>query len=298
MSDNKYLKGDPFVNRVRITGTLTTRSPLHVGTGQLSAYTETTKEGKEEQRKKAMIITDHRGKPLIPGSSLRGVMRHWLLQILQGMGDTWASFPNRDTLQDVNQADQIEVMRESFSWLELLFGTTFNAGKIEVWDTECLTGEIDAPDSLLHWNKKNLTYVSTSVVIDPETGTAKEQLLYNSELVPRGVQFRITITGQNLSDTELGLVLLALKGFNSQIYPIRVGARSGRGYGLMEFKLEKIYYLGKDDAATWIAGLINSLDDSEKAEDAGYFALPELDSQKQTTLLQQAKQALLQAMEA
>ena len=34
------------------------------------------------------IITDHRGKPLIPGSTLRGVLRNWLLTVLEGVGDT------------------------------------------------------------------------------------------------------------------------------------------------------------------------------------------------------------------
>ncbi|RMD64597.1 hypothetical protein D6833_04205 [Candidatus Parcubacteria bacterium] len=297
MTNHRYLKGDPFVNRVRITGKLTTCSPLHIGTGTLEDYEVETKEGKKETRKKATIVTDHLGKPLIPGSSLRGVMRHWLLQVLRPVNAQWASFPDRDNLLEENQQTQIEKARSEFSWLELLFGTAFNAGKIEVWDAACQTGNLQAPDGLLHWNPTRLTYIATSVVIDPETGTAKEKLLYNFELVPPGVEFQVNITGQNLSPIELGLLLLALKGFNSQIYPIRLGARGGRGFGHMQWAMGEVYYLGRDKVSNWIEGLIQRLDDSTAAEDAGFFALPKLDAAAQDKLVKDAKAALLQAMQ-
>lgn len=289
----KLLKGDPFVNRIRITGTLTTLSPLHIGTGE----DRIIQDRNGEDRKVSEIIRDHRGKPMIPGSSLRGVMRHWLLQVLQGISPRLASFPDRDDLLELSQDKQIEEIRKKFSWLELLFGTTLNAGKIEVWDGMCLTTQLRGPaDDLVKWDPERLTYIDTSVAIDPETGTALDKLLYKADVVPPGVRFEITISGQNLSDEELGLVLLALKGFNSKVYPIRVGARSARGYGRMQFDMGDIYYLAEKDVANWMKDMLQGLDAEGEAE-AGYFALPKLDAEAQAALIKQAKQALLANME-
>jgi len=288
----KLLKGDPFVNRIRINGTLTTLSPLHIGTGEARSI-----QIDGEDRQVSTIIRDHRGKPLLPGSSLRGVMRHWLLHVLQGIHPDWAIFPDRSELLELSQQEQIEAIRKQFSWLELLFGTTMNAGKIEVWDGVCITDQLQGPtDELIGWEQDRLTYVDTSVAIDPETGTALEKLLYKADVVPPGVRFAFTITGQNLSDEELGLILLALKGFNSEIYPIRVGARSARGYGLMRFEMGDVYYLGRDDAAAWIEAMLQSLDEKGEGE-AGYFALPKLDADAQARLIHQAKTALLKSWE-
>ena len=288
--DARLLKGDPFVNRIRISGKLTTASPLHIGTGASRPYDDNG-----EERKITTILTDHRGKPLIPGSTLRGVMRHWLLHTLHGVNHQWATMSDHAELLEQPQSKQIESVRNDFSWLELLFGTPFNAGKIEVWDATCKTGDLENPDTLLQWDGKKLIYVDTSVVIDPETGTARDQLLYKSEIVPPGVEFELNITGQNLADTEIGLILLALKGFNSEIYPIRVGARSGRGYGRMKFTLEHVYLLDREGVQAWIESLLESLD-KEGASDTGYYALPKLTKKRQVELLQQAKKALKTAM--
>ena len=87
------LKGDTFLNRYRITGTLKTVSPMHIGTGEERPMVFHTEEEMEKIREKtgkipsiSTIITDHRGKPLIPGSTLRGVLRNWMLTVLEGIG--------------------------------------------------------------------------------------------------------------------------------------------------------------------------------------------------------------------
>ena len=79
----KTLKGETFVNRYRFTGTLKTRSPLHIGTGEASADVYSPAEKKrllEDKKLKKVpdvstVLRDFSGKPLIPGSTLRGVMR-------------------------------------------------------------------------------------------------------------------------------------------------------------------------------------------------------------------------------
>ncbi len=309
---DKFLKGDTFFNRIRFTGTLTTLSPLHIGTGITSKSRvsrvpkgagkdapadrkEPAKEAPKDTRPEvALVMKDFDSKPLLPGSSLRGVMRHWLHSVLVGFGDEWAyrrDFEAGD-LQGLDQSDQIDLVREEFSWLELLFGTPFHEGKVEVWDAPCKTPSLKAPDKLLDWHEKSLTYVDTSVAIDPETGTALDKLLYSTEIAPKGLDFEFNLVGQNLSDLEIGLILLALQGFNSEILPISIGARTGRGYGRMRFKPGPVYALRDTNLKAWVTGLLGQ-GDSLTAGPAGYYVLPQLSGEDQAALVAKAKATLL-----
>jgi CRISPR type III-B/RAMP module RAMP protein Cmr6 len=299
----RLLKGDPFLNRYRFTGTLTTCSPLHIGTGTTLAPQVAEKRSKsdaENPSEVSSVIKDYRGKPLIPGSALRGVMRHWLFSILlAGFGDEWAFLRKYDDarMSSISQKEQIEIVRQEFSWLELLFGTPLHEGKIEVWDASCKTGTIPSTDNLLGWDKDSLTYIDTSVAINPATGTALENLLYNVEVVPPGVEFEFNLVGQNLANEEIGLVLLALQGFNSRIYPIQVGGRTGRGYGRLTFTAGPVYGLREENLKQWVTQTLNNYESADKKESiegentAGYFALPKLTQTEQQELIAAAKAA-------
>ncbi len=313
--DNKTLKGEGLQNRYRITGKLVTVSPLHVGAGGEREITDPPRRPRPrraeapspqeapETHTASTVMKDASGKPSIPGSALKGVMRHWLLNVFQGLGDDWATHrpaSEYGELANLGQEEQIERVR-TFSWLEVLFGTPLHEGKVEVWDAACLTEGMSAPDSLLRWDEKSLTYIDTSVAIEPETGTAVEHLLYQSEVVPPGVTFELNVVAQNLSEIELGMVLLALKGFNSTIYPVRVGARGGRGYGRLRFEPGPVYALRNEgEIVGWIRGTIEGLDAAGEAEDkpgaAGYYALPKLDEEEQKRLIAQVKQQFSKAL--
>ena len=337
----KLLKGSTFKNRYRITGQLKTLSPLHIGTGEESetrmgkaaqdapqeekkppkkaggssvasefaAFMGITDDEEKKPPKKkdvipkvSTVIKDAYGKPFIPGSSLRGVMRHWLLHVLRGISPRWAmdlDVTTERTLLDLGQEEQIDKIVDEFSLLQLMFGTSFNAGKIEVWDANCVTQSLDVANSPLKWDKQSLTYVDTSVAIDPNTGTALDRLLYQTEVVPQGVVFDLNIVGQNLSEEEVGLLLLALQGFNSAIYPIRIGARNGRGYGRVEFIPGDIYCLDDGQMSNWIQESIQGLSfehgnqpGASLTGNAGYFGLPKMDLSRQQALIDAVKTKL------
>jgi CRISPR/Cas system CSM-associated protein Csm3 (group 7 of RAMP superfamily) len=251
----------------------------------------------EEEVEVSTIITDHRGKPLIPGSALRGVLRNWLLTVLEGVGSQWAKERNYDGegLLDLDQDKQIQTVKETFSHLELMFGTPLNAGKIEVWDATCCTGDLQAVgDKLLGWDSKRLTYVDTSVAIDPARGVAKDKLLYKADIVPPGVNFEFNLVAQNLSEEELGLILMALDGFNSRIYPIQIGARGGRGYGRMNFKIDSIYQLDRQGVKKWLKE--NLLAAGTETQPSGYFGLPRLTDAEQKQKINSVKDKLAKSM--
>ena len=99
------LKGDEFLNRYRIEGTLTTTSPLHIGTGE--ARTESLPEDQsrpDEEHHVDEIARDWRGLPYLPGSALRGVLRHYLWHIFHGFGRAIAPDPNQAAPENQEKA--------------------------------------------------------------------------------------------------------------------------------------------------------------------------------------------------
>ena len=112
------------------------------------------------------------------------------------------------------------------------------------------------------------------------------------------MKFDFNLVAQNLSDLEIGLILLAFQGLNSSIYPIRVGARNGRGYGRVKFEMTKIYSLKKDGLKAWTDGLLDSYETDQSPETAGYYALPLLEKKEQDQLIKDAVAQVKNQIEA
>jgi CRISPR/Cas system CSM-associated protein Csm3 (group 7 of RAMP superfamily) len=318
MSERNLLKGDDFLNRYRIEGTLTTQSPLHIGDGgedenrgpekkqkgEAKKQKDPEKEEQKDPVRTSTVVTDWENKAVIPGSSLKGAMRNYLLQIFSSVhGGMETDDPdvmaacrdyNEWSKKFQNQNDQICAMRVKASILERLFGTPFAAGKTDFWDGECITeikdGGMFAPKRPPFLDKKRRTCVYQSVAIDPETGTALEKKLYHFEAVPPGVSFKITICGQNLVYVELGMILFALNAFNSEIWPLTLGGMGGRGFGRMNFKLEQICFLGKNDLSQWVK-------DAAQKNHAGYLGLKKLEKDEQEKHIVHFKECFLNGLE-
>ncbi|MEE4355055.1 MAG: RAMP superfamily CRISPR-associated protein [Desulfococcaceae bacterium] len=314
----RLLKGDNFCNRYRIEGILTTRSPFHLGNGDTVRRRGLNKDGKEgiqtrgtagsgskEQAAKkqepvdvSAITVDYRGQPVIPGSSLKGALRNYLLDIcLASRQEGLAADLNYDELIRTKeklkkQKGQIEFARDEISVLERLFGTPFAEGKTEVWDGECISPPPELPPAIRNpekppfWDSERMTFVDQSVAIDPETGTAVDKKLYHYEVVPPGISFRINISGQNLVRAETGMLLFGLYAFNSEIWPLTLGAMSGRGFGHFDFHLENVYHLPKSDVGKWIRKALEN-------DHAGYMSLKCLPQKEQDDYIKEFKKMFL-----
>jgi CRISPR/Cas system CSM-associated protein Csm3 (group 7 of RAMP superfamily) len=125
------------------------------------------------------------------------------------------------------------------------------------------------------WDEKLCSYIVKSVAIDPLTGAAEPNKLYNFEVVPSGAKFGVVLTGQNLEKHELGFVLFGLSGFDSTLFPLTIGAMAGRGFGRMSFEVTEICCLTntKDDIKKW-AELV------QVGEKAGYDCLKDFKIEK------------------
>ncbi|MCA9396182.1 MAG: hypothetical protein KC649_03340 [Candidatus Omnitrophica bacterium] len=268
-----HFKGDDFVNLYSISAEITTKSPLHIGTGETYQESPGDKSSKDDKKipQIAQIDRDFNNLPYIPGSAIRGVVRHYLLNIFSCFGTTIAQDPDYDKLNHfriMKQDDQVKYMETQASLLEQLFGTPFCESKIEFWDAHLLPSQTVTQSSYAAkgWNASRMSYVVRSVAIDPVTGAAEENKLYSFDVAPTGLKFSMHVVGRNLSDAEVGFLLLGLRGFNSSLYPLTIGAMSGRGFGRMNFKLNGIYKVDKTGLPQWLSKISQS-------GDAGYGAL-------------------------
>lgn len=298
MSDN-LLKGDRFQNRYRLEGKITTRSPFHLGSGSIT-HRQGLLNKEEEPVDINAIATGLNNRPVIPGSSLRGALRNYLLQVFSsgGPGIAWDQDYKdlvRTTPDLQKQKAQIDFMRTQASMLERLFGTPFAEGKIEVWDGECTTTNLSVDPSIASrdkppfWDPTRMTYVAKSIAIEPGARVVLEQRLFHYEVVPPGVSFKITLAGQNLTDMELGMILFGLEAFNSKIWPLTLGADEGTGFGKFQFELSKVYRLKRSDLSAWVASALQH-------GHAGYHGLEELPTQQAGNIIKNAKNVLRSTM--
>lgn len=313
MADQLWLKGDDFKNRYIIKGILTTQSPFHLGNGaevkRDGLYEEVPKspeypEGKKPVRINA-IDTDWENKPRIPGSSIRGALRGYLLNVFEQFSGTVARCSDiaayreyeDPKMKEKKQPQQIKFMRDEASHLERLFGTVFTESKIEVQDailgmSDVTTIKFGDSKHAPYWDKSRLTYIETGVAIDPKTHTAIEKKLYHFEAVPPGVSFGLTITGQNLDPLELGMLIFGLEALNSEIWPLTLGSMSGSGFGRFHFKQGDIHLLKKENLKAWVKQATAA--DSIKA---GYNALDKLGKAEADKLIEAFKNHLKMALE-
>lgn len=245
-----------FQTRWRITGTLTTQTPLHIGSG---TTTDVHKKLKVDDKvvKVTAIALDGQGKPYIPGSTLKGNLRAWL----------------QTRVQNINL-------------LNTIFGSGVEAekeesqgGKAEFWNA-LIENSLEIPKNPpSNWHQERQVGVEVGVTIERTTRTAREKKLFHREIVPPGVSFQVCITGKGLNEDEVALLLAGLNGFNNEQQRISLGSNNAQNKGLMQWNLKKIEQLDGKDTKKWLA---------QGAPGMWYSALQPLNPAQQAALLQKS----------
>jgi len=243
-----------FQTRWRITGTLTTLTPLHIGSGTSTDVHEKLKV-EEEAVKVTAIAIDGRGKPYIPGSTLKGNLRAWLQTRTTCSGLLNNVFGNGDEEKGIES----------------------QGGKAEFWNV-LIKDTLESPQHPpSYWHQERQVGVEVGVTIDRVTRTAREQKLFHREMVPPGVGFEVRITGKDLNEDEVALLLAGLNGFHDE--QISLGSNNAQNQGVMDWKLQEIERLDEATTQNWIAegalGMWNS-------------ALQPLNKTQQDSLLQKS----------
>ena len=197
----------------KITGILVNETPLRIGVGR------------EPPIGAPVDIAVYRvnGKPIIPGSSLKGVFRSFIESIAASMGfkvhDPW----DRQAIED-------EARNNDFCIVCGIFGNTELASHVRVYDAEPLN--------------EARTFTKTGIGIDREFGGVKPGNLFNEELVCPRLEWsfkmdvyniRLFLTPIDEGEDRRGRILRVLLD-TLMSTGISVGARKSVGCGLIKLK--------------------------------------------------------------
>lgn len=217
-------------NRVRLSGTLVFQTAFHLGTGN---------EG--ESGTDMSVLLDHAGKPLLPGSSLKGVFRSTTERLCHFLGASTCFLDRhhatcaggnqklaKDCLNDLHNAKsekEIEsILDENLCDVCKLFGSSLAKGKVFFQDSPCKSwaGVLERRDG---------------VGIDRDSGTAVPNVKYDYDVVPANAAFDFLMQAENLTEKEERLLQLTFVEWTNEVH---LGGMTTRGFGAA--KLEKPEY--------------------------------------------------------
>jgi CRISPR/Cas system CSM-associated protein Csm3 (group 7 of RAMP superfamily) len=215
-----------FKMRWRIEGTLTTKSPLHIGSGEIITHKE---KGSKENTEfdVAAVISDHGKCACIPGAALKGSLRSWLSKNVVENHHIEDLFGKEAATQDLG-----------------------SGGKAEFHDALMKT-KLSHDPPLSYWDHDHQTYVEVMNAVNRETGTAADKHLIHSECVPAGVGFGVVITGV-MNEDDVAFLLGAMAGFNREKKPVRLGADTASGKGSLVWKPGRVSCMDREHVKEWI----------------------------------------------
>lgn len=216
------------VIRVEITVELGT--PLHIGGNNADALGETD-----------LPIIRMGGKPFIPGSSIKGVLRSASERLIGHFHDyTTCSLDNGGCSQDREKKEKIRLILEDDNQSE--------ADKYrEIYQLLCSTcrtygsGSIASKVRVEHVVLDGEVVIRDGIRIDRDTGTVAAKAKFDYEYIEpvQGKEFTIVIEGENLDSENEFVLALGLVQIKQNM--LRLGGLQARGLGEIKYKRGEVY---------------------------------------------------------
>jgi CRISPR-associated protein Csm3 len=227
--------------RVKISGKLTFETAFHIGSG---------KEG--ELATNMGILKEPDGRPILPGSSLKGSFRSFTERMAGHLGLTCCLLDSKlsgincvsyeEYRKQVNEEFQkLKNESDKLDWLSKhtcdvcnLFGSPMQASRIYFSD-----GYLDIDT----WARA--VQIRDGVCIDRDSETARHGAKYDFEVVPGGASFFITIDIENPTDKDLAMVESTFIEWESGF---RLGGFTSRGLGRVRLVDREVYQVDYTNA--------------------------------------------------
>ncbi|HEY9867743.1 MAG TPA: CRISPR-associated RAMP protein Csx7 [Candidatus Obscuribacterales bacterium] len=201
------------------------------------------------------VVRDAAGKPYIPGSSIKGVLRSYVESVLRAMGGEKAACdalnfdrccirPGKRRSNDgVYLSDLIDRCDRDERRL---------AAEIEkasclvcaVFGSQAMASHVTFSDMPVE-NWFGQYQVRNGVSIDRDSGRAAEGKLYDFEVVPAGTRFRFRAVLENGDDWKRGVLSLALSALENA--SVSIGGASSRGLGILRLEALELRLIGSPD---------------------------------------------------
>jgi CRISPR-associated RAMP protein (TIGR02581 family) len=243
-----------FESRLVLWGRLMTTTALRIGAGRSLEPTGTD----------LPVLRDALGRPFVPGSSFKGVLRSRVEALLRSLAPTdqvrrWACNPLEDSERCITPqqiADEKPRLRRQkdadqklTDWVNKrtclacqLFGSPWLASHVQVRDWL-----VDETFWLGQFQERD------GVAIDRDTETASEKKLYSYEVVPVGAVFEGVIIVENAEAWQLGLLMAGLNEFERG--SLALGGATSRGLGgvTLEWQWAQSRFIESRDLLDYLA---------------------------------------------
>jgi len=245
-------------NRWTIRAKLVMDTALHIGSGEGADAVD------------AGVVLDRHGRPYVPGSSLKGVLRSEAERAASLLGQSACGLfssngvPCLTTDKDKAKSIRDDIKRnkglsaELHSQLERelcdscrLFGSQFAASRVQI-------------DDLFLDDSENVVIESRDGVgIDRDSGTAAEHIKYDFHVVPASTEFALHIQAENLDKRSRSLFAFVVLELTRGNYSI--GGKRSRGLGrchLRQLSIQKFEFASPKDMLAYLSGDSAFLDEN------------------------------------
>ncbi len=205
--------------RYRITARIVTITALRVGAGK----------AQDPEATDLPILRDARGRPFLPGSSVKGALRSGLERVLRGLGRR--DFRACNVLDDharctAQLEERAKRKRGSVTLAEVRSAVCTTCG---LFGSPLLGGRFFVHDLPLSDGERSRTEVRDCVGINRDLRVAHPTAKYDIEAVPPGTAFTLEILLENADEVQLALTLQTLNMLNQG--QIQLGGVTSRGLG-------------------------------------------------------------------
>lgn len=218
-----------FVNKYTVKGKLIAVDPIHVGSSSKNSLNPSDVDD--------AVLKDSRGLPVIPGSSVKGVVRSYFESVLRSIDENMCCYvmdknscctESRESKDKIREAKKHGAFKAAEAAYECsceacrLFGGREFAGKLHIKDCY-LTGDPSFE-------------FRDGVGIDRKTGAAMRGAKYNFEVVSKDSEFDFVMTAENLDEKQKKYFEFILKALESG--ELAVGGKTSRGLGSFKVEVE------------------------------------------------------------
>ena len=216
----------------QITARLRTLQLLHVGNGQLIP----PRQSSDAPLVKAFHRVEDR--PTIPGSSLKGAIRSLIEAFTPSCVNKTGDFQirkNRDYAECSYQQKDRHNQKKPYHQQRLcpacqLFGAMGFLGRVQIQDAPLIKGQMKVHDIPAQFPPK----AEDARRHYPHDLSSPKERIWPIEAAATGSLFSFTLTYQNLSPADLGLLLLAL-GEGESPMRLKLGGGKSSGLGSVQF---------------------------------------------------------------
>ncbi len=226
VASTDHLFFDRFRHRRRIEGVIVCVTALRIGTGRAHDGLATD----------LPILRDASGSPLIPGASIKGVLRSEVESLIRAVDEEMAPDPFAHKSKEPEEQGDAqqkakrlhERLRESKDAVGAIFGRPSLASHVRFADAYPVRGSDPSIE------------VRDGVAIDRDLGRVSGSKKYDFEVVSAGSRFAFEVMMDGLEDHQEGAVIAGLELLNEGF--ARLGGFGSRGLGRV--RLEELRVSG------------------------------------------------------